>query len=156
VVIAVASFAATRATRVESDRAHPARHRSVAELVGVARLRPTLANGAQMALDPGRDERAVPLRSAFVGAVLGVLGVTAVLVFAASFANLADTPRLYGWTWDVKANDPHDTPTQCNTDAKGIEHLPGVTDVAALCSEGGHVDGRDTTVWGFTDVRGSI
>jgi FtsX-like permease family len=108
-----------------------------------------------MALDPGRDERAVPLRSAFVGAVLGVLGVTAVLVFAASLSNLSDTPRLYGWTWDVKARDPA-TPAHCDSKTFDLERQPGVSDVGAICYHGFEVEGRDTVVWGFTQVRGSI
>ena len=36
-----------------------------------------------------------------IGATLGTLGMTAVLVFGASLDHLAATPRLYGWGWDT-------------------------------------------------------
>jgi hypothetical protein len=154
-VLFVAAAAALRAARVDADRARARRVRSIAETFAVSRLRPTVSNGVQMALDPGRDERAVPVRSAFVGAVLGVLGVTAVVVFAASLSNLGDTPRLYGWTWDVKARDPS-TPAHCDRKTFDLEQQPGVSDIAAICYRGLGVEGRDTVVWGFTQVRGSI
>jgi ABC-type antimicrobial peptide transport system permease subunit len=154
-VLGVTVVAGVRATRVDADRARAHGARSIAETFKVSRLRPTISNGVRMALDPGRDERAVPLRSAFVGAVLGVLGVTALLVFAASLSNLSDTPRLYGWTWDVKARDPA-TPAHCGSKTFAVERQPGVSDVGAICYHGFEVEGRDTVVWGFTQVRGSI
>ena len=41
------------------------------------------------------------MRSALLGTTLGILGITAVLVFGASLDHLAATPRLYGWGWDT-------------------------------------------------------
>ncbi|HYL51275.1 MAG TPA: FtsX-like permease family protein [Acidimicrobiia bacterium] len=152
-VLAVAAAAAIRVTGVGIDRASGSQ--SIADAFGLSRLRPTVSNGVRMALDPGRDERAVPLRSAFVGAAVGVLGVTAVLVFAASLGNLAHTPRLYGWTWDVKARDPS-TPAHCDRKSLDLGRQPGVADIAAICYLGFEIEGRDTVVWGFTQVRGSI
>ena len=70
-----------------------------------AGLRPPVTNGLRMALEPGRGTTAVPVRSAFLGAVFGVVGLTAVLVFASSLGHLDSSPRLYGWTWDFKAPD---------------------------------------------------
>ena len=58
-----------------------------------AGLAPPLASGVRMALEPGRGRTAVPVRTAFVGAAVGVLGVTAVLVFSANVDHLAATPR---------------------------------------------------------------
>ncbi len=156
-VTAVVVVATLRTTRLDRDL--KVRSRSVTEAIAVSHLRPTVANGVRMALDPGRDDRAVPLRSAFAGAVFGVLGVTAVLVYAASLTHLADTPRLYGWTWDVKTRDvadPQRGPTRCNADTFGAEKLPELTDLAAICYSSGEVDGRDTVVWSFTPVRGDI
>jgi len=109
---------AVRAARVDLGDARP--QRSAIDAIAVAHLRPTVANGVRMAFDPGRDARAVPLRSAFAGAALGVLGVTAVLVFASSLGRLADTPRLYGWTWDAKVRDIV-SPTRCNANTNGLD-----------------------------------
>jgi hypothetical protein len=158
-VAIVGLLAAIRATRRESSAAMVKARRSrraVSELISASGLRPTAANGVRMALEPGRGTSALPVRSAFLGSVLGVAGLVAVLVFAASFSHLQSTPRQYGWTWDFKA--PDDTfSTGCGSADYGLHNVPGVADVAAICySTGIPIDGRPTTAWGFTPVRGSI
>jgi ABC-type lipoprotein release transport system permease subunit len=153
-VFVVALAAAFRATR-STDRATARRGRPIADALGLSRLRPTVSNGVRMAFEPGRDERAVPLRSAFAGAVLGVLGVTAVLVFGASLTTLADTPRRYGWTWDFKAVVPS-AAAPCDRDTLHIDRQRGVSDIAAICYTGLEIDRRNTITWSFTDLRGSI
>ena len=47
-----------------------------------------------------------PVRSAFAGAIFGIAGIAAVLVFAASLGHLVATPRLSGWTWDLQLSVP--------------------------------------------------
>ena len=130
--------------------------RSIAELLARSGLRPPAANGVRMALEPGRGATAVPVRSAFLGAVFGVVGVTVVLVFASSLSHLSATPRLYGWTWDFKA--PDDTfNSKCGAADYGLGAVRDVSAVAAVCYELGlPVDGRPTTGWGFTPIHGSI
>jgi FtsX-like permease family len=144
---------AVRAARVDLGDARP--RRSAIDAIAVAHLRPTVANGVRMAFDPGRDARAVPLRSAFAGAALGVLGVTAVLVFASSLGRLADTPRLYGWTWDAKVRDIV-SPTRCNANTNGLDRVKDVGDVGAVCYSSSVIDGRDTSLWSFTGIRGTF
>ena len=85
VVLVIAFVVARRATRWSSVRAaasRPARASVVADRMAAAGLAPPLASGVRMALEPGRGRTAVPVRTAFVAAAVGVLGVTAVLVFA--------------------------------------------------------------------------
>jgi putative ABC transport system permease protein len=97
----------------------------------------------------------VPVRSAFLGAVFGVTGIIAVLVFAASLNHMVATPRLYGWNWDFKA--PDDTfSTRCNRTDFGLAAVPGVADVAAVCYQDMQINGRPVIGWGFTQVRGTI
>ncbi len=55
--------------------------------------------GTRLALDPGRGRRAVPVRSAILGAAVGVLGVAGVAVVTASLDALVDEPARWGWTW---------------------------------------------------------
>src|SRR5262249_15450151 len=62
-LMAATAFRAARVDPIDVPRS-----RSLLGSLGVDRLRPTVANGVRMALDPGRDDRAVPLRSAFAGA----------------------------------------------------------------------------------------
>ncbi len=58
--------------------------------------------GVRMALEPGRGRTAVPVRTTIVGAALAVATVVAALTFASSLDHLVSTPRLYGWSWDVR------------------------------------------------------
>src|SRR5262249_46338211 len=71
-----------------------------------------------------------------------------------SLTNLAGTPRLFGWTWDVKFREPE--PTRCARDAFTVDQQAGVSDIAGLCYTDLDIDGRNTVVWGFTPIRGSI
>ncbi len=157
-VLLVALVAAFRATqRRPLDRPAPARlgGKTIVDIAAHAGLRPTVTNGLRMALQRGRDRTAVPVRSALFGAAFGVVGITAVLVFASSLTHLAATPRLYGWTWDFKA--PDDTFTNpCNRNDFGLRSQPGVADVAAVCYQPMQIDGRPVTGWGFTPLRGTI
>ena len=152
-------LAATRVSRASSASvALRARrpHRTIAEIAAKAGLRPSATNGLRMAFEPGRGASAVPVRSAFFGAVFGVVGLTAVLVFATSLGHLDSSPRLYGWTWDFKAPDNTFT-SNCNAADYGLAQVSGVAAVAAVCYQSGVlINGRPTTGWGFTPVHGSI
>lgn len=163
-VLVLALLAAIRASRTSSlEGLRRARRRrrgpSISESMAHAGFSPSFTNGVRMTFEPGQGDRAVPTRSAFLGVIFGVIGVTAVVVFAASLGHLASTPRLYGWTFDFKA--PDDTfKAQCGTGGDkvdyGLHDVRGVADVAAVCFAPIHVDGRAVTGWGLTQVRGSI
>jgi ABC-type antimicrobial peptide transport system permease subunit len=158
VVLAVAFLAALRATRRSSfEVATPTRRRTstVADVAAGAGLTPTATNGLRMALQPGRGRTAVPVRSAFLGAVSGVLGVTAVLVFASSLQHLVTTPRLSGSTWDFTTADTANTP--CDGDNFGLPSTRGVAAVAEVCYDNNvQLDGRPVIGLAFTSLRGTI
>ena len=141
--------ARTRTIIVRIAPKAPGRRSVIVELAARARLRPSVSNGLRMAFQPGRGDTAVPVRSACLGAVLGVLGVTVVLVFTSSLNHLVETPRLYGWTWDFKLADANAS-SGCGRDDYGLSRNTG--------SRGGHrslstgnmqVDGRPVTGWGL-------
>jgi hypothetical protein len=111
------------------------------------------AAGLRMALDPGRGQRAVPVRSALFAGMFAVSGLTAVAVFAASLGHLAATPRLYGSTFDfrvVTTSDPW-----CNRSDHGITRLGGIESLAAVCYENIQVGSHTTTGWGEIALRGA-
>jgi putative ABC transport system permease protein len=84
-----------RPTTVPVERVGPVRAAVTRSLGGgtVSRV------GARLALDPGRGSRAVPLRSAVVGAALGVVGVVGVAVVVGSLHGLVHEPARWGWSW---------------------------------------------------------
>jgi hypothetical protein len=61
---------------------------------------PALMIGARLAGEPGRGRRAVPVRSAMVGAVAGVLGVVGCFTFRAGIEDAVTQPRRSGVVWD--------------------------------------------------------
>ena len=158
-VLAISFFAAWRATRpARSDRLQARRRPSpVVELAARAGLRPTATNGLRMALQAGSGESAVPVRSAFAGAIFGIAGIAAVLVFAASLGHLVATPRLSGWTWDLQLSVPTTPGAVCaDSNSYGITHVAGVEAVSGVCYQNIEVGGRPVTGWGFRSLRGSI
>jgi len=158
VFVALVGFvAALRVSRTAPVSSRSRRNgRSLAESVAKLGLRPAASSGVRMALAPGHGATAVPVRSAFLGSAFGVVGLTAVLVFASSLGHLDASPRLYGWTWDFKGPGDSFT-TGCSSTANPVGDVPGVDAVAAVCYQTGlAVDGRPTTGWSFTPIRGSI
>ena len=157
-VPAIALVAAIRTSRAPSTRVRTARP-WLSERLARAGLAPSFTNGVRMTFERPPAERSLRTRSAFVGAIFGVAGITAVVVLATSLGHLASTPRLYGWTFDFEA--PDDTfATRCGTHADradfGLHAQPGVGAVAVVCFGNIHVDGRATTGWALTPVRGTI
>ena len=109
-----------------------------------------------MAFRRGRGPTAVPVRSALLGAVFGVLGVTAVLTFSSSLSHLVATPRLYGWTYDFSAKD-NTFSTPCKGADFGLLRQPGIGAVAEVCETFNLVvDRRPVNGYAFASLRGSI
>ena len=156
VVCGIALLGAWLATS-SASRASSARvRRSTPGLVGAATgagMPPTATNGLRMALDRGRGRSAVPVRSAVVGAAIGVIGVVVVLVFASSLDHLATTPRLYGSTWDVTIRDTTAN-TVCGGDDYGVSRTTGLAALSEVCNQSVQVDRRPVAALAFTTVHG--
>lgn len=60
-----------------------------------------MALGGRLALHRGAGPAAVPVRTTVGAAAVGIAGLSAGVVFAASLVNLLATPRLYGLRWDA-------------------------------------------------------
>jgi hypothetical protein len=159
-VIAGISFvAARRAARpLPEHEMHASRATSaVTGRAAAAGLRPTFVNGLRFAIEPGRGHTAVPVRSAFVGAVFAVAGVTAALVFGSSLGHLAASPRLYGWNWELTAEVPTREPCVGGRDP-GLSDVRGVegVGVAATTFNDVQIDGRPVIVWCFRSLQGDV
>jgi len=156
VVLAVALIAALRSTRPMGSRAADARNaRKIATLesMATAGFGPPMQNGLRMALEPGHGPRAVPLRSAFFGAVCGVVAVVGVVVFGASLGSLAGTPRRYGASWDFATSDTTSN-APCGSGNYGLARQPGISGLAEVCSQNVEIDGRPVAALAFTQITG--
>jgi hypothetical protein len=87
-----------------------------------AQLRPAEHLGVTMALDPDSQQGRVPVRSAFLGAVLGAGGLVGVLTFGASLDALVEDPARSGWNWTLRV-DPAEEDLDAIAALDGVEHL---------------------------------
>jgi hypothetical protein len=86
-----------RTVRLLDDASRPS---AVGEWAARAGLPPALVVGARLAVEPGRGRRAVPVRSALVGAIAGVVGVVGCLTFRAGIDDTLAAPQRAGIVWD--------------------------------------------------------
>lgn len=158
IVVAFALAFARSATSGRQGEAAGLRRSRLPDRCARIGMPPSLTTGVRMALQRGRAEGVLPLASAWSGAALGVLGVTAVLVFTANLGHALDTPRFSGWTWDFKATDAVSNETSCTNDDFGVLEQRGVASLAAVCYGDGNItmDGRATNGWAFVPIRGRI
>jgi hypothetical protein len=63
-------------------------------------LPPALLIGSKLATDTGRGKRAVPVRSALIGAIAGVLGVVGCLTFRSGLSDTVARPNRSGIVWN--------------------------------------------------------
>jgi hypothetical protein len=111
--------------------------------------------GTRLAVEPGRGKRAVPVRSALVGAVAGVLGVVGCLTIGHGLRATVDDPARAGVTWDVAAGADGGPLPPDVVDA--IVADDDVTDaVSAVWARAVEVDGRSVPTFGTTRLEGDI
>jgi hypothetical protein len=153
VVAIVAAVRATRRTSADAARSRPSGRSTVAQLAAERGLAPPVVNGVRMAFQRGGDRTSVPVRSALMGAVVGVLGITAVMVFSASLQQLVATPRDYGWTWDFQTRDTTSN-APCGSKTYGLARQRGVSAVSELCFQNVQADGHPVGGLSFRHLSG--
>ncbi len=117
-------------------------------------LPPALAIGSRLAVEPGRGRRAVPVRSALIGAIVGVIGVVGCFTFRAGLTDAVASPQRSGIVWDFEiasgegslaakdiATITHDH------DVKGALHAAWFRAV--------RVNGVATPTWGTETLKGA-
>ncbi|HEX9504606.1 MAG TPA: ABC transporter permease, partial [Acidimicrobiia bacterium] len=109
VLAAIPAWWYTRPTSVGTADQPVSRPSRLAGLLRASGASLAAGTGVRMALEPGRGRTAVPVRTTIVGAALAVATVVAALTFASSLDHLVSTPRLYGWSWDVRVETSGDT-----------------------------------------------
>ncbi len=85
--------------------------------------------GVRWALDGGHGRTAIPVRPVLAGAAVGIAGIVAAFVFAASLGHLGATPRLYGRDWDAEIVLPPAGPGLPAPESQALTLEPDLTDV---------------------------
>jgi hypothetical protein len=111
--------------------------------------------GARLAVEPGRGHRAVPVRTALVGAIAGVLGVVACFTFRAGITDALTSPQRSGVVWDYAAESGggplgHDT-------RAAIAGAPAVGAAqSAQWARAVPIDGVPTPTFGTASIKGAL
>jgi hypothetical protein len=95
-----------RASRAAAAAEKPVRSSRIARSFARGGAAPATSVGVNFGLSAGRGTASVPLFSAVVGFSLAVALLIATIGFGTSLQRVLDTPRLYGWTWDIKTGAP--------------------------------------------------
>jgi FtsX-like permease family len=112
--------------------------------------------GTRFALEPGRGHTAVPVRSALLGAVVGVLGVLAATTFSAGVSDAAATPARFGQTFQLTAflgEGGHDwaPPTPLVSALRGDPDVVAVDDARIAVAQAG---GTSISMYTYAPVGG--
>jgi hypothetical protein len=100
------ALAYRRATLRYNERQEPAQKSGVIEVAAHSGLPEPALAGLRFSLQRGRGRRAVPVRSALLGAALAVAVMVATVTFGSSLVTLDSHPTLYGWNWSYAINSP--------------------------------------------------
>jgi hypothetical protein len=156
VLVAVLAIAAVtawwRATRATPEVTRPS---FVDRIVAPMSRTPALMIGARLAGEPGRGRRAVPVRSALIGAIAGVIGVVGCLTFRAGIEDAVHEPRRSGIVWDyVLAAGDGVVPRAVQG---RVADDPGVTTALdARWERAVPIDGRPVPTFGTRAVKGAM
>jgi hypothetical protein len=143
---------ATAAIAGEPRRRATARQQAsaAAEWLANAGAPTELVLGARFALEGGRGRGALPVRAAVFTAVVGVVGVVAILVWSTSVDSLVDRPDRWGWVADAFVDD-----VQPATVRRLVDD-PRTAAVAVVQEADLDVAGHTTTAASFADRKGAV
>jgi hypothetical protein len=116
-----------------------------------------LTVGARLALDPGRGQRAVPVRSAAIGAVVGVLGVVGSFTFRAGIEDTLAHPERAGVQSDAFAVNVDYMAELAESTSTAVRDEPAVAAASrATWWRALPIGPNGTAVWSYEDLVGSI
>jgi hypothetical protein len=141
-----------RVTRTETEVRRPS---TVDRMVAPLSRTPALMIGARLASEPGRGRRAVPVRSALVGAIAGVIGVVGCLTFRAGIQDAVHDPERSGVVWDyVLAAGESVVPR--STQQAVVNGKDVAAAIEARWERAVAIDGHPTPTFGVRTVKGSL
>jgi hypothetical protein len=128
---------------------------SFAERMAHAGLSPAASNGTRMAFESSADgSAAVPVRSAHLVSIFGVLALTGALLFTANISSLVSSPDHFGWTWDFETADTSANNTLCGGTSYGLTQERGLASISEICLQNIQLEGRPEAGLAFSSLRG--
>jgi cell division protein FtsX len=123
-------------------------------LIGNSDLPPALVFGSQLATEPGRGRRAVPVRSALIGAIVGVLGFVGCLTFRTGLTDAVDNKARTGIVWDHALGNSSEFSRDVVTTMGKDPAVAGA--LRATWARAIVIDGRGQAVWFTEPVTGEM
>lgn len=127
----------------------------VLSLLTAAGASPPVVTGTGLAVQAGPRGSPPPVLTAGTTMALGLVTVVAVLVFMASLGHLTETPRLFGWAWDVELGQEFSS-RLTRADVAVIRDDPDVVAVAIGTATALDLDGQRVEAFAVDDVLGRI
>ena len=133
----------------------PTRPSRTVHQLAAAGAPPSMLIGVRRALEGGHGRNAVPVRSAFAGAVLAVAALTGTAVFGASLTHLTSTPALYGQQFQIWFNG-FQTLDQASPLESTLRHNPAVSAITLGLSSPVTIDGVPAHTLAGQSAKGRV
>ena len=144
----------TAELRIREHADSAARTSLAARAAATFGLPPALLIGSRLATEPGRGRRAVPVRSALVGAIVGVVGVVGCLTFRSGLSDTVSNPTRSGVVWDYGVATAGTLP---QATAGTISRDSAVaSSVHATWARAISINGQPTPTFGTETVKGHL
>ncbi len=117
-------------------------------------LPPALLIGSRLATEAGRGRRAVPVRSALIGAIVGVLGVVGCLTFRSGLSDVVHDPQRSGIVWDAGVAGVGVLPPETVRAVSNDKAVAASYD--ALWARAIKINGTPTPTFGTKPMKGDI
>ena len=156
VLLATILVSAYRATAL-SPVSRPVRRSRLVALLAGTNAGPSVLVGAGLALEPGRDRRALPTRPALAGVAMGVIGVIGAQSLLVAIDDAIAHPSRFGTNWDLEMsiNDVSGAPTF--DEAMGTVDGDDAVEASAVAGKSLLiVDGVTTPTWSITTRKGAL
>lgn len=145
----------TAEIRIRRRAGERSRISAAARLATRIDLPPSLLIGSRLAVEPGRGRRAVPVRSALIGAIVGVLGVVGCLTFRSGLSDTVNDPARSGIVWDFEVASAG--PPVSQSARHGVARDEAVAaSVDALWARAVRMNGRSIPTFGTQAVKGTM
>jgi ABC-type lipoprotein release transport system permease subunit len=154
-VVALRAFAAWRVRVAESSTARTRHASRAARILDRRSVPPSVDIGMRFALDSGRGASSTPIWTTVLGAMLTIALLAGLWSFQVSLEHMLDTPRLYGWNWNVKSGALA-LPDLSAALVPAFAHDPVVSGFAAGTITQAELGLARVDVMGMQQVRGQL